>query len=187
MASCPEPSVELLELLIRRAMARGLPVQDAEDVVSRSYDRVAASFDPDRGSFEALYMKVVDNECRYFWRTWQRKRARVLELVRTTDLTPQRSTGAAERAGEHQRRLLEALTEDERRVFATWSLQRHLPRGTLKAAEAAASLGLTVREWENAKRRLRTRISHLLDAWGLHPRDLFSLEDDERPQRARPV
>ena len=45
-------------------------------------------------------------------------------------------------------------------------------------------LGITIREWENAKRRLKTRIGTLLDEWGLEPRDFFSVEDDERPQRA---
>ena len=66
-----------------------------------------------------------------------------------------------------------------------WALQKHLPRGTLKALDAASALGVSVAEWENAKRRLRARIGKLLDDWGMAPRDFFSLEDDERPKRAK--
>lgn len=184
MADCPEPSVALLELLIRRAMARGIPAQDAEDIVLRSYHKTAAAFDPKRGSFDALYMRVVDNECRFWWRTRQRQERRELRLVHEGWWEP-RPTEGAERAHGNQRRLLDALDDDERRVFGTWALQRHLPRGRLKADDAAETLGMTVRDWENAKRRLKNRISGLLESWGLAPRDLFSVEDDERPRQAR--
>jgi len=165
-------------------MARGVAAEDAEDIVLRCYHRVADRFDPDRGSFEALYLKAVDNECRFFWRTWQRREKRHLQLVHEPEVTPNRSRTGAERAEKNQRRLLEALSPSERKAFATWALQRHLPRGRLNAAGASRSLGLTVREWENAKRRLKTRIAALLDEWGMTPRDLFSLEDDERPTRS---
>ena len=184
MSDCPEPSKALLELLIRRAMARGVPGEDAEDIVLRSYHKVAAQFDPARGSFEALYMATVDNECRYFWRTWQRQQKRTLRLVREPGAAST-NPRTAELAVNRQRQLLAALDDTERSVFSTWALQRHLPRGTLKAAEAAQSLQMTAPQWENAKRRLKTRITSLLTEWGLAPRDLFSLEDDERPQRSQ--
>lgn len=179
----PSPDPRFLEHLIRRAMQRGLPAEDAEDIVVRAWERAAATFDPDRGSFEPYWARLVDTDCRYFWRTWQRRARRDLRLV-TEPLDPSRAR-AAERAAANQERLLDAFEESERAVFATWAMQRHLPRGTLKNPDAARSLGLSVREWENAKRRLRTRISNLLDAWGLAPRDLFSVNDDERPTRSR--
>ena len=184
MPQSPEPSAAFLELLVRRCMARGVAAEDAEDIVLRCYHRVADRFDPDRGSFEALYLKAVDNECRFFWRTWQRREKRHLQLVHEPEVTPNRSRTGAERAEKNQRRLLEALSPSERKAFATWALQRHLPRGRLNAAGASRSLGLTVREWENAKRRLKTRIDGLLAAWDMSPHALFSLEDDERPARS---
>ncbi len=180
----PEPSPALLRALLRRAMSRGLSAQDAEDVVFRAYYKAADAYDPARGRFEHLFGAVVDNECRYFWRTAQRRQRRHLRLVVDPALERRPCSEGAERAHALQQRLLDALTEDERRVFALWALQRHLPRGRLGARDAAERLGITVSEWENAKRRLKTRIHRLLDAWGLSPHDFFSLESDERPQRS---
>lgn len=184
MPAVPSPSPALLGRLVRRAMSRGLQAQDAEDVVLRSYYKAAEAYDRDRGSFEHLFGAVVDNECRFWWRTWQRSERRHLRLVVDPALEERPETPAAERAAAQQQRLLDALTEEERRVFALWALQRHLPRGRLGAADAAARLGVTTAEWENAKRRLRTKIAQLLDDWKLSPRDFFSLEDDERPRRS---
>lgn len=177
----PVVDTQLLELLVRRAMQRGIPAEDAEDIVLRGYHKATAHFDPDRGSFEALYIRIVDNDCRYFWRTWQRRERRDLRLLNEPGI--RRESAAEERAEANQRRLLDALEPDERQIFATWALQRHLPRGQLGAADAARSLGVTVREWENAKRRLKNKIERILEASGLRPRDLFSVEDDERPKQ----
>ncbi len=175
------PDAQLLTLLIRRAMQRGIPAEDAEDIVLRGYHKASAHFDPDKGAFEALYMRIVDNDCRYFWRNWQRRERRDLRLLQEPGIRS--GSLAEERAVAHQRRLLEALETDERRVFATWALQRHLPRGKLVAADAARSLDMSVSEWENAKRRLKAKIQRILDSWGIRPRDLFSVEDDERPRQ----
>jgi len=177
----PNVDTQLLELLIRRAMQRGIPAEDAEDIVLRAYHKATVHFDPEKGSFEALYLRIVDNDCRYFWRTWQRRKRRDLRLLNEPGIRP--GSRAEERAAANQRRLLEALDPDERRIFATWALQRHLPRGRLRADDAARSLGITVADWENAKRRLKKKIARTLDEWGLEPRDLFSVEDDERPKQ----
>lgn len=165
-------------------MGRGIPPQDAEDIVVAAYHKVAQRFDPSRGSFEALYMTTVDNDCRYYWRTLERRERRHLRVVEADGITRRASHEGAERADRNQQALVDAFTDEEREIFALWALQRHLPRGTLKALDAASALGLSVSEWENAKRRLRTRITKLMDDWGLAPRDFLSLEDDERPQRA---
>lgn len=185
MTSAPEPTPALLQRLVRRAMSRGLSAQDAEDVVFRSYYKAAEGFDPSRGSFEHLFGAVVDNECRFFWRTWQRRERRHLRLVEDPALEPRPDAPGAELAAARQKELLAALTEDERTLFSTWALQRHLPRGRLTAKEAAARLDISVSEWENAKRRLKLKVTKLLDNWGLSPRDFFSLEDDERPRRSQ--
>ena len=179
----PVPDARFLEHLIRRAMQRGLPAEDAEDIVVRAWERAAATFDPDRGSFEPYWATLVDTDCRYFWRTWQRRARRDFRLI--NEPSDPSTAQARERAAENQQRLLDAFDERERAVFATWAMQKHLPRGTLKAPDAAKSLGVSVGEWENAQRRLRTRINQLLGAWGLQPRDLFSVEADERPRHKR--
>ena len=169
---------------MRRAMSRGLSAEDAEDIVFRSYYKAADHYDPARGAFEHLFGSVVDNECRFFWRTWQRREKRHLRLVVDPSLEQRPEGAGAEQATARQKRLLEALTADEREIFAMWALQRHLPRGRLGAKDAASRLNITVSEWENAKRRLKAKLARLLDEWGLSPRDFFSLEDDERPQRS---
>ena len=184
-AQGPEPSAALLELLIRRSMSRGIPAQEAEDIVVSAYHKVATHFDPSRGTFESLYMATVDNDCRFYWRSQERQRKRHLRLVEQDRLRRIPSTEGAERADRHQQELMDAFTDDEREIFALWALQKHLPRGTLKALDAASALDISVAEWENSKRRLRARIGKLLDDWGLAPRDFFSLEDDERPKRAK--
>jgi DNA-directed RNA polymerase specialized sigma24 family protein len=181
VSDSPPVSAALLTRLIRVAMGRGLPAPDAEDVVLRCYTPVSTAFDPKRGSFGALYHRAVENACRGWWR--QRRRQPVLRLVGEPSVAPRVRPPAEERATANQERLIAALGPQERRVFATWALQRHLPRGRLTAKDAARSLDISVSEWENAKRRLRTRITKLLDDWGLEPRDLFSVEDDERPRR----
>lgn len=179
----PTPDRRFLEHLIRRAMQRGIPAEDAEDIVVRAWERAVAGFDPDRGSFEPYWATLVDTDCRYHWRTWQRRQQRDLRLLH--EPRDPVEAAARERAAANQERLVEALNDEERAVFATWALQRHLPRGTLDAEAAARSLGIATSEWENAKKRLRTRINRLLDAWGLAPRDLFSVDDDERPKHLR--
>lgn len=179
----PTPDRRFLELLIRRAMQRGISAEDAEDIVVRAWERAVAGFDPGRGSFEPYWATLVDTDCRYHWRAWQRRQQRDLRLLHE----PRDPVAAAarERAAANQERLVEALSEEERAVFATWALQRHLPRGTLDAEAAARSLGVAASEWENAKKRLRTKINRLLETWGWAPRDLFSVDDDERPKHLR--
>jgi DNA-directed RNA polymerase specialized sigma24 family protein len=169
--------------LVRTALSRGLPVQDAEDVVIQAYEKAARAYDPARGGFEPLLYKVVVNDCRYWWRTqqrWERVRGAIL---RFPGASMRSGPPAAEMANKRQEALLEALTPEERDVFAAWALQRHLKKGQYPATAAAASLSMSVREYENAKRRLRTRVAQILSEWGMAPRDLFSVEDDEGPRR----
>jgi len=150
-------------------MSRGLSAADAEDVVSRAWERARSRFDPARGSFSALLGVAVDNECRYWWRTWQRRASRELLLVRDPTAAVE-ETAIAER---NQERLLAHLTAKERRLFATWALQKHLPNGRFPAAKAAASLGLDVRAYNNAKRRLKSRLESLLVELDLTAADLM--------------
>ena len=55
-------------------------------------------------------------------------------------------------------------------VFATWLRQR---AREIDARGAAAVLGLEVPAYEAAKKRLRRRLTTLLDDLGLTPADLF--------------
>jgi DNA-directed RNA polymerase specialized sigma24 family protein len=186
MPRAPEPTPDFLRAMLRMAMSRGLPVADAEDAVARAWERSRDAFDPRRGSFEGLMHRVLDNECRYWWRAQQRAERARDNLVHHPGVAlaaPPRPPTARERAATHQAALLERLDDDERRLFAAWALQKHLPQGTYPASQVAAGLGLTVAELNNAKKRLRTRIATLLDELGLDARDLYSVEDDEGPRR----
>ena len=186
MRRTPIPSKDLLRTLVRMCLSRGLPAEDAEDVVHRSYEKASKAFDPTRGAFEALLCRVVQNECRYWWRT-QNRRRETSNLLHLPSVAPAKLGPSAERqAANKQRVLLDALEPEERQVFSAWALQRHLPKGRYPASEASASLGMSVAEFENAKRRLRTKVKNVLDSQGWSPRDLFSVEEDEGPrQRAR--
>jgi DNA-directed RNA polymerase specialized sigma24 family protein len=122
---------------------------------------------------------VVRNECIDWWRAAQQAPTPSGQL----ELVAAPTAASMEQVAANQRRLLDALDPDERRLFATWALQKHLPQGTLDAAGAAARLGLDVRSYNNAKRRLRDKIRRLAAAWGLAPRAFFSVADDEGPRR----
>lgn len=173
--------------LIGRAMQRGVPRADAEDIVLRAYEKATSVHDPARGSFEALMQRTVERETVDWWRrrrAWSRAAERLgaeADVVR-----PQAVDSAARlRAHTHQQALLERLSEDERRVFAAWALQRHLPQGELTAARAGATLGLTVAQYNNAKKRLARRVRAVLEELGLTPSDLWTVADDEGPRRKR--
>lgn len=174
----PRPTQPLLDRMARIALGRGLPEPDAEDVVVAAWHKAVEAYEPSRGPFEALLARTVRNACTDWWRRAQTHRA-------DGDVTTLASPTPAdlEQVAANQRRLLEALTDDERRVFATWALQKHLPQGTLDAAAAAARLDMDVPTYNNAKRRLKDRIRRLATQWGLAPRAFFSVADDEGPRR----
>jgi DNA-directed RNA polymerase specialized sigma24 family protein len=176
--SPPVPSKAELTRLVSLAMSRGLPPPDAEDVVARSYERAAAAYDPGRGAFGALLQRVVQREAVEWWRTRLRGPDARTSPLGSVPAAP--SPEALEVASANQRRLLDALGEDERQVFAAWALQKVHP--DVDAAVAAGRVGLTVREFDNAKRRLKDRIRRLAASWGLEPRDFFSVTEDEGPR-----
>lgn len=179
------PDLAELRRLARRAMARGCPPQVAEDLVVAAWEKAAAAFDAERGAFGALLTRTLDREVLDWWR--HRGVQDRLEPALTVHERSRhaRAVDPETRALAHrnQQRLLEALDADERAVFHTWALQRHLPRGAFPASAAAERLGLEVPAYEAAKKRLRRRISALLDAWGLSPRDLIPLPDDVGDRR----
>ncbi|TNE89936.1 MAG: hypothetical protein EP330_09950 [Deltaproteobacteria bacterium] len=176
-----------LTALLRFAMSRGLSAEDAEDVVASAWEKARASYAPERGSFEALMYAVVDRDCRYQWRQRQRRRELLDEkVVPFATRTARRDAAVvAQQASRCQERVLERLEPEERRVFAAWALQKHLPRGQFDAAAAARSVGMDVPAFNNAKRRLGTRLLAVLAELGLEPRDLFTVDDDEGPRRTR--
>ena len=176
----PNPTQAQLRKMARIALSRGLPEEDAEDVVAASWHKAVAAYSADRGGFEALLARIVQREAIEWWRR-NKRRPRVepgrLELLESPTLP---DLGQVEA---NQRRLLDSLSPDERRVFTTWALQKHLPQGALDAAGAAARLGMTVPEFNNAKRRLKSRIVKLAETWGLPPRAFFSVAEDEGPRK----
>ena len=159
-------------------MGRGLPPQVAEDVVFASWEKSTAGFDPRRGSFEAYMQKVVRTACAQWWRRQgtERRAQAALRLLPTAA-----STAAAERAAQHQQALLDALSDEERQVFAAWALQKHLGKGRVTAAEVGASLGMEPTAYDNAKRRLKARLRTLLDTLGWSVGDvLYGGRDADR-------
>lgn len=169
----PISNAEFLASQVRWAMGRGLPAQVAEDVVFEAWERAAATFDPSKGSFEAYMQVAVRNACAYWWRG-QARRPRVPE----PDALDPEDAERRERAAQAQAQLLDALSEEERRVFAAWALQRHLGKGRVSAEDVGRSIGLDARAFENAKRRIKERLVRLLEGFGWSPAALLEGEDD---------
>ena len=172
----PEPpSRTFLAAQIRWVRGRGIPAQDAEDLVFDAYHKAVEGFDPRRGAFEAYMQSVVRSKAAYWWRRQGRtRRAHAhLRLVETdADRTRE------EQAAQNQAALLEALTEDERTIFAAWALQKHVGKGQITSVQVARSLGLDVTDYENAKRRLRAQLQRLLTRFGWSVGSLLHGEDD---------
>ena len=182
--SPPTPDHALLARLVRRAHGRGLPIQEAEDAVVRVWERCTPRFDPSRGTLEALLFTAIDREVLSWWRARSARERQQDALVHheTERRARPYDTVAAARARKNQQRVLDALEPDERAIFGAWALQKSLP-GRFTAAQAAQRTGLTVPEYEAAKKRLQRRIRALLTAWGRNSRDLQPLSDDEAPRR----
>jgi DNA-directed RNA polymerase specialized sigma24 family protein len=162
-------------------MRRGLPRPDAEDLVQRAWEKSVAAHDTSKGSLEALMTRVVQRDAVDWWRRQMRHSAAHEQLKLT--VVDSGDSGARQIAAKNQRTLLDALDAEERRVFGVWALQKHLPQGSFPAPRAARTLGMTVPEYENAKRRLRSKVRHVLDELGWTPHDLYSAGDDEGPRR----
>ena len=178
-------SRRVLRGLIGCAMRRGVPRSDAEDIVLHAYEKAASAYDPSRGSLESLLQRTVERATVDWWRrnrAWSKVAERLSAQADVIQLSTVDPT-AQHRAHTHQQALLERLTPDERKVFAAWALQRHLPQGELTAARAAATLGVSVPAYNNAKKRLARRVRTVLDELGLTPRDLWTVAEDEGPRR----
>ena len=74
-------------------------------------------------------------------------------------------------ARQRRARLLAELTKEEREVFYAW-MKQHEKIAT--GAEAAASVGLSLQQFEAAKKRLRRTIGHALQRLGMTTDDLRS-------------
>jgi DNA-directed RNA polymerase specialized sigma24 family protein len=162
------PSSDFLAQQVRWAMGRGLPPQVAEDVVFEAWEQAAAAYDPARGRFEPFMQGIVRNACAYWWRRHGRTERVHAHLRLLPD--PEQATDHAEAC---QQQLLDALDDDDRDVFAAWALQKHLGKGQVQAADVGASIGLSPREFENAKRRLKDQLKRLLARFGWTVADLI--------------
>lgn len=156
----PLPDRDFLASQIRWARGRGVPLQEAEDLVFDAYHRAVEAFDPERGTFEAYMHTIVRNRCAYWWR-----RRSVVQRAHTELRLAARRPPAepAEVAARRQAAILEALDGDERRIFAAWALQKHLGKGVTTSQEVARSLGMSPAAYDNAKRRLKHRLHRLLE------------------------
>lgn len=171
----PPPSRAFLAAQIRWVRGRGIPVQEAEDLVFEAYHKAVKGFDPRRGAFEAYMQSVVRSMAAYWWRRHGRTQ-RAHDRLRLLPDDADRSREEA--ADRHQTALLEALDPDERRIFAAWALQKHLGKGQITSVDVAESLGIGVNEYENAKRRLKAQLGRLLARFGWTARTVLYGEDD---------
>ncbi len=171
----PDPDPSFLAAQIRWACGRGLPVQAAEDLVFEAWEHATAAFDPARGRFEPFMQTIVCRRCAGWWRKHQRTVRAHAHLRLLPD--PQEAAPRL-RAQACQERMLEALDDEERAVFAAWALQKHLGKGQVQAAELGESIGLEPGAFENAKRRLKYRLGRLLTQFGWSIRDLLHGDDD---------
>lgn len=175
----PVPTHAALAAAIRAACRRGIPPADAEDVAVHAWERAHAAWRAERGPFEPLFQRVLQRTIADWWRTVAQRR----EVAPGDVDAPAPDAADLDEIARNQERLLAALTEEERAVFATWALQRQPPQGQLTADRAAASLGLDVRAYENAKRRLKARILAIAAELGLAPASFFSCAPGEGPRR----
>lgn len=175
MMKPPVPDAVLLADQVRWVMGRGLPAQDAEDLVVVAWEKASAAWDPGRGPFPALLRTVVRNDAAYWWRTHARRERALGELRLVREPADGR---AAEVAAVRQEALLDALAPEERRVFHAWALQKHLGRSTLPAETAGRSVGMDAKTFENAKRRLKDRLVRVLGQLGFSARDVLYGDDD---------
>jgi DNA-directed RNA polymerase specialized sigma24 family protein len=166
---------ELVRILLRHARFLGATFEEAEDL---THDAVAVFhadpnwYDPRRGSVKAALKSVVTNR----YRDLVRRSGRGALVRRRLRLVTADGTPAADHQVEfHARavnrsRLIAALSPEERGLFQTWMSQR---QDDLDGPAAAKSLGLTMRAYENQKKRLRRRCRKLLDELGMEPADLM--------------
>jgi DNA-directed RNA polymerase specialized sigma24 family protein len=168
----PAPTRAFLTAQIRWARGRGLPAQVAEDVVFESWQHASHHFDASRGLFEPFMQQVVRRRCAYWWRQ-QGRTQRVQTHLQAVPRGEPLAWVDREQAAAHQEALLAALKPDERQVFGAWALQKHMGKGRIQSAEAAASIGLAPKDYENAKRRLKSRLQRLIDGFGWSTSDLL--------------
>lgn len=157
------PTRQLLTRQVRYALSRGIPPQDAEDLVFDAWEKASEQHDPARGPFEPFFSTIVRTSAAYWWRRHSVHRRAVgqLRLLREDG-----DDQAEQIAAWRQEELLDALSDEERQVFHTWALQKHLGRSVLPATRASEALSMTVPAYENAKRRLKARLLKLLGQLG---------------------
>lgn len=167
---------ELIRELLRHARFLGATSEEAEDL---THDALAVFhadpgwYDPRRGSLKAALKSVITNRYRDLVR---RSGRGALVKRRLRLVTPAGAPDAAHEVEQkvrarNRKRLIDALSVEERGLFRAWMLQRS---GEVDGPEAARSLGLDMRDYENHKKRLRRRCRKLLDELGLEPADLMA-------------
>jgi RNA polymerase sigma-70 factor (ECF subfamily) len=171
--------VDLYTPLIRHWLRRAsVPEADADDLVQEVLTAVVAElprfcYDRDRGSFRAWLRVVTTNRLRAFWRAQHGRptatgdsafREQVLDQL--ADPHSDLSRLWEREHDQHVARRLLALLEPEFEP-STWHAFRRVVLDGLKAAEAAAELGLSVNAVFIAKsrvlRRLRQEMAGLTD------------------------
>ncbi|MGA9118696.1 MAG: sigma factor [Bacteroidota bacterium] len=59
---------QLFDSLVHYAHGKGVPFEDAEDLVASAIESAVKKFDPERGKFQALCTTAVSNLIKNFWR-----------------------------------------------------------------------------------------------------------------------
>ncbi|MBX2803571.1 MAG: hypothetical protein KTR31_38185 [Myxococcales bacterium] len=172
---------QLIRRLVATALRLGASVEEAEDLVQDTLEVVCADpgwFDRSRGSLITALTTVLRNRFIDRRRHDQvhRRATPHLRLLEPPSATPDQAVAAAE-ARARRKLFLAQLTQEERALFGAWLKQ---DRRMLQAQEAAASLGMRVSDYDNAKKRLRRRCRWILLQLEIETHDLFGPEGGAR-------
>ncbi len=151
----------------------GAPLEQAEDLVHDALKVVVEDPDwyrPERGNLVSALKVILRNRYLNQLRDQgvRRRTAPKLTLVESAPGPDAPLSTAEARDNRHQ--LLALLDPGERRLFAVWLQQRD---GVYRGSEAADQLGMTHRQYEAGKKRLRRRCAAILEELSLTPAELF--------------
>jgi RNA polymerase sigma factor (sigma-70 family) len=165
--------------LVAFGLGKGLPIEDVEELVQETLLRAWAkrgNYTPrPETSFVSWLLRVAQNLFVDRLRAGQ-VRHRVLEVMEHDQgsdhpTRTQYSSLADADAARRRDRLLLGLPEDLQSVFWVW-VEQH-DRG-IDRDEAADRLGMTVEEYEAAKKRVRRAIEKEMEGLGYETEDLLS-------------
>jgi DNA-directed RNA polymerase specialized sigma24 family protein len=171
--------------LVALGRKKGLSLQEAEDLAGQTLLRALQRRDrysPVAGKPVLAWLTTLaKNLFIDLLRQNQRDPAACAEdLSPATEVDPAAlpdTQAVGDRAAAMRRVLLANLSREDHRFLTTWIPQHHKE---IDRDEAANRLGMTVEEYEAAKKRMKTVLARVLKELGLKPSDLWSPEKDVR-------